>query len=282
MTDQVAVTILRESGTLARASRAVRTLTLLFAVSPAVTWIARDARAQAAAASRPAATQPPARTATVRGSVRDSSNVPISYATVAWGEPSQSLRSDDAGGFEIAGLRPGPTKFVIRRLGFAPVEFELALRPGVTKPVVVNMLPLPQNLGAVSVERTSEANPDPRAERFLWTGFLERQARHRGYFIGPEEIERRRPNFISDLMVTVPGVIMIGRPHSRGAKYLSSAGQCPLKLYLDGNAAPEGDDWVAGSDIKAVEVYANSMSVPGAFMPSQLKGYCGSIVIWTK
>ncbi|MDQ6738270.1 MAG: carboxypeptidase-like regulatory domain-containing protein [Gemmatimonadota bacterium] len=220
--------------------------------------------------------------ATVRGSVRDSADAPISYATIAWGEPSQSLRSDDAGAFEIVGLRPGPTKFTIRRLGFTPVEFELALRAGVTKPVVVNMTSIPQNLAIVSVERTSEANPDPRSERFLWTGFLERQAQHRGYFIGPEEIERRRPNYISDLMFTVPGVVMVGRPHSRAVKYLSSVGQCPLKLYLDGNAAPEGDDWVAGSDIKAVEVYANSMNVPSAFMPSQLKGYCGSIVIWTK
>ena len=224
----------------------------------------------------------PTRTATLRGSVRDSADGPLSYATVSWGEPSQSLRADDSGKFEIAGLRPGPVRFTIRRLGYAPVQFDLSLKGGVTKPVIVNMVAVPQNLSVVAVERTSEAASDPRADRFLWTGFLDRQAQHRGYFIGPEEVDRRRPNYISDLMFTVPGVVMVGRPHSRTARYLSSVGQCPLKLYLDGNEAPEGDDWVAGSDIKAVEVYANSMSVPSAFMASQLKGYCGSIVIWTK
>ena len=256
-------------------------LPVAYAVASIVA-VASGAFAQGTGSPPLAAMPTQSRTATVRGSIRDSANAPLSSATVAWGEPSQSLRADDSGKFEIPGLRPGLVRFTVRRLGYAPVQFDLSLTGGIIKPVVVNMVAVPENLSAVAVERTSEAASDPRAARFLWTGFLDRQAQHRGYFIGPEEVERRRPNYVSDLMFTVPGVVMVGRPHSRNARYLSSVGQCPLKLYLDGNEAPEGDDWVAGTDIKAVEVYTNSTSVPSAFMASQLKGYCGSIVVWTK
>lgn len=228
---------------------------------------------------------PPAaeRPATLRGNVRDSSNSPISYATVAWGAPPQSLQSTDSGSFEIAGLTPGRTHITVRRLGFVPVEFDLVLRPGVIKPIIVTMVAAPGRLAAVAVETSSPEDTDSmRAARFKATGFFDRMAIHRGYFIPPREVDNRRPAFVSDLLYGVPGVRMLGTPHSASVRYLSTTGQCRLRIYLDGQPAPDGDDFIPGSDIKAVEIYTSLAEVPGSFMPSPLKGYCGSIVVWTR
>ncbi len=223
------------------------------------------------------------RPASVRGNVRDSSNSPISYATVGWGEPLQTVRTSDSGAFEISGLTAGRQRFNVRRLGYTPVDFELDLRAGSIKPVVVSMVPVAAALSNMTVAAQRHEDADAiRAARFEATGFFDRMARRPGYFIAPDEVERRQPAFISDLMRNVPGVRIVGQPHSGSLKYYSANGQCRLKLYLDGHSAPEGDDWVPGTDVKAVEVYNNLLTVPEAFMPSPLKGYCGSVIVWTK
>ncbi|MDQ2890251.1 MAG: TonB-dependent receptor [Gemmatimonadota bacterium] len=222
-------------------------------------------------------------TAVVRGTVRDSALGPISYATVVWGSSHQTTRTDDAGSFEIGGLASGETHFTVRRLGYIPLEFDLTLRSGVTRPIVLYMVPVAAPLPGVSVSAASDSDADAfRAARFAATGFFDRMRHHPGYFIPPEEVERRKPAYISDLMYAVPGVTMVGAPRSGSLRYLSSGGQCRLRLYLDGQPVPDGDDFVPGSDIKGVEVYNSLLNVPQAFMPSPAKGYCGSVIVWTK
>jgi hypothetical protein len=234
-------------------------------------------------AARSAVAQLPLGTSSVRGTVRDSADHPIPYATVVLGDARQSVSTSDSGSFELLDIPAGKTRFTVRRVGYAPLDFDLNLKPGMIKPVVVNLVSVAATLSEVAIEAHGDGNPDAyRDDRFRATGFYDRMAHTVGYFIPPEEVDRRRPTFISDLMYNVPGVTMIGKPHSGSLRYVSSAEHCRLQLYLDGHPAQDGDDLVTGSDIKAVEVYTSLTTASPAFMPSPLKGYCGSVVVWTR
>jgi len=234
------------------------------------------------------ATQPPAaatiqRPSSIRGLVRDSADTPIPFATVVWGEARQVITTSDSGAFTLTDIPAGKTRFTIRRLGYLPVDFDLILKPGTIKPVVVHLQPTAPSLTTIEVEARSTMGADEyRDDRFRATGFFDRKAHLSGYFISPDEVERRRPNYVSDLLHGVPGVMLVGRPHTPSAHYVSSGAHCRLQVYLDGHPVPDGDDFVSGSDIKAVEVYTSLLRASDRFIPSPQKGYCGSIVVWTK
>ena len=247
--------------------------------------------ASLAAAQQPAAgpsPQPPAvqtiqRPSSVHGLVRDSADTPIPFATVVWGEARQVITTSDSGSFALTDIPSGKTRFTVRRLGYVPVDFDLILKPGMLKPVVVHMSPMAPALTTVDVEAHGATGDDPyRDDRFRATGFFDRKAHLSGYFITPDEVERRRPTYVSDLMHGVPGVTLVGTPHSPSARYVSSSEHCRMQVYLDGHPAPDGDEFVAGSDVKAVEIYTSLLRASDKFLPSPQKGYCGSIVVWTK
>lgn len=233
-------------------------------------------------------TQPPAggivsRPSSVRGLVRDSADAPIPFATVVWGEARQVITTSDSGAFALTDIPPGKTRFTVRRLGYLPVDFDLVLKPGTLKPVVVHLVPAAPSLTTVDVHAHAARGDDTyRDDRFAATGFFDRKAHLTGYFISPEEVERRHPAYVSDLLYAVPGVMLVGRPHTSSAHYISTTDHCRLELYLDGHPAGDGDDLITGSDIKAVEVYSSLLSAADRFLPSPQKGYCGSIVVWTK
>ena len=234
-------------------------------------------------AARPPAIQAIQRPSSVHGLVRDSADTPIPYATVVWGEARQVISTGDSGSFTLTDIPAGKTRFTVRRIGYVPVDFDLILKPGTVKPVVVHLLPAAPALTTVDVEARGTVDTDPyREERFRQTGFFDRKAHLTGYFIAPDEVERRKPMYVSDLLYGVPGVMLVGRAHTPSARYVSSSEHCRLQIYLDGHPAPDGDDFVPGSDIKAVEVYSSLLHAADKFLPSPRKGYCGSIVVWTK
>jgi hypothetical protein len=248
--------------------------------------LAGSVGAQQAAAGpspTPRATETVLRPSSVRGLVRDSADTPIPFATVVWGEARQVITTSDSGAFALTDIPPGKTRFTVRRLGYVPVDFDLILKPGTLKPVVVHLVPTAPSLSTVDVEAHATPGEDPyRDDRFRATGFFDRKAHFAGYFISPDEVERRHPTYVSDLMHGVPGVALVGRPHSSSSHYVSESQHCRLQVYLDGHPASDGDDLVAGSDIKAIEVYPSLLRAADRFLPSVQKGYCGSIVVWTK
>ncbi len=229
------------------------------------------------------ATQSAQQTSSVHGRVVDSANKPIPFAHVVWGDAQQIITTTDSGSFALADIPAGKTRFTVRRIGYVPVDFDLLLKPGVLKPVVINLVSVASELSEVMVEAHKAPDDDSlRAARFEATGFFDRRAHIPGYFIPPDEVERRRPTYVSDLMFGVPGVVLVGRPHTSSLRYVSAGQRCRLQLYLDGHPASDGDDFVSGGDIKAIEVYPSLLTASERFLPSPLKGYCGSIVVWTK
>lgn len=149
-------------------------------------------------------------------------------------------------------------------------------------------------------------------------GFYERQRADFGFFLGPEEIEKRRAPRLTDLMRTLPGVNMVSlATGSVGRRFiqlrgssLSQGGVCRPRIYVDGLLYAKGDshllDRVEGeereldeieeiidqglsvddigppSDIAGIEIYRSGNQVPVQFGGSSVQTLCGVIVIWTK
>ncbi|MFC1639267.1 carboxypeptidase regulatory-like domain-containing protein [Gemmatimonadota bacterium] len=115
-----------------------------------------------------------------------------------------------------------------------------------------------------------------------------------GYHLTREDIEERRPQRISDLLMTLPGVNAAGRSAGGGRNiYMSRAlpglpGGCPVKIFVDGmlaNRDDDGsgviiDDLVSPLDIEVIEVFRGLGTIPPEFLTFGAR--CGVIAIWTR
>ncbi|MEE8447290.1 MAG: Plug domain-containing protein, partial [Gemmatimonadota bacterium] len=115
-------------------------------------------------------------------------------------------------------------------------------------------------------------------------GFEERRRKGFGYFITPEQIERRQPQRSSDMLRGVPGVT-VGASQALGPAPVyfrggSLSGRCEPKLYLDGQPMVQMafDDITAG-DLMAIEIYKGASEMPAQWATG---GSCGLLVVWTK
>ena len=129
-------------------------------------------------------------------------------------------------------------------------------------------------------------------------------------FIGPEEIEKRHPERVSDLLSGVLGVGLM-RTDKGSVVARSGSGTCYMTVMLDGKtlcppsgchiydgngislgggvAMPRGatiedvtvdiNRYVGPSDVAAIEVYARGANMPISLQASD--NLCGVIAIWT-
>jgi hypothetical protein len=241
---------------------------LLLAASLAALWgppaRGQDLRAQA-------------RGRTLAGVVTDTARHPIPSVEVGllWGrEIVRTTRTDSAGRFQLADLPRGKISIVARRLGFQPRVYTVQIREGATRaflPVVLD--PMPAELDKVIVLARVAASGGRLKE------FYERKSRHGwGRFIEREEIERRHPMRMSDMLRTIPGVRVL--PGRGFANVVRMRGGCAPTVWLDGLPlrGTEIDEVVFPSEVAGVEVY-HSVGMPIQFMSH---GGCGAIVVWTR
>jgi hypothetical protein len=116
------------------------------------------------------------------------------------------------------------------------------------------------------------------------SGFYDRMQRHGfGTFITRDQIDKRRPFFVTDLLQMVPGLRVVPSPQGFGNNVVTSEG-CRPAVFLDGTHFPllgESIDAIVNpQDVEGIEVYSHAVEVPPQF---QAPGNtCGAIVIWTK
>ena len=203
---------------------------------------------------------------------------------------------------------PGPGSYFLRaeRLSYRPVVdgvLEFTAAHGRLS-VDVFLLPKPLEVEGVRVEVARA-----RIRRHLRAvGFYERAASGFGHFIGPEEVERRSAQSVSDLIRRVPGVrslrgiVLFTRREDRD---LTDENGTPLhacepNVWLNGvkmtrALPPPGsgpyqirradygqglDEYMNVRDVTAVEVYTRASSTPLQW--GGLNGSCGTIVLWTE
>lgn len=189
-------------------------------------------------------------------------------------EITRTVRTRDDGRFELTDLPVAKVSVVARRLGFQPRTYTVQIREGATRaflPLVLD--PMPTELEKVIVMARVAASGGRLKE------FYERKA-HNGWgsFIDREQIERRNPTWMSDMLRSIPGVRVFT---TRGGRTVVRLRDCGPTLWLDGMPlrGAQIDDVVFPSDVAGVEVYRSQAGLPPQFM--EMNG-CGAIVVWTR
>jgi outer membrane receptor for monomeric catechols len=216
------------------------------------------------------------------GTVHDATGTPIPAVTISALAANRSTRTDSAGYFSLSGLRPGPTAFGVRRIGFDSAEFTLQLDTGTTVDVNVILAESPAPLLGVTTRA------DAHVRQVLKGFYARRDADQGGHFFVRSEIEARHVTTLSDLLRAVPG-IQIGegrnnRNVARMARSSAGTGQdCPVAIWVDGSRMPGLNiDDISPRDVEAIEVYSGAATVPPAFNSRLGGAACGTIAIWTR
>ncbi|MEJ2217502.1 MAG: TonB-dependent receptor plug domain-containing protein [Gemmatimonadota bacterium] len=116
-----------------------------------------------------------------------------------------------------------------------------------------------------------------------------------GHYFTREDIEKRNPNRVTDLLAELPGVRL--QSSGKGLRRVvhmarTDATNCPTQIWVDGfliNAPgilPAGadnytiDDVVQPQDVEGIEVYSGLSTVPPEFLNRWAQ--CGVVAIWTR
>jgi hypothetical protein len=225
--------------------------------------------------------QDPARRS-ITGVVIDSARTPLAYANVTVGQ-TRTI-ANDSGRFTLRTVGRGPVKLLVRRIGFEIAE--VSLPAGADTTISVMMAPVPTRLSAVAITASSSAKLELR-------GFYERmrdvdRGINRGYFITPEDLEQRRPNFITQMLEGYPS-IRVSAMHGQHYAQILGVGGCKMTVYLDGvrivgKLNPRAEEpvnmMVKPNEIAGTEIYPRGVGAPPQYQ--SLNGACGIVLIWTK
>lgn len=220
------------------------------------------------------------RTSTVVGQVSDrTTRAPVVGAEILSGTGDRSARSDSAGRFTLARMRPGRGRLVVRMTGFPVTTFEVELPAGDT---LIESIQLDSTAGRDSSQRlptvpiTAAPSLGPRYadfERRLKTG--------RGQYITADEIDKNRYGTLQEAMRTMRGVeVSCG---GGGGCFITMARapmQCTPQYVVDDRVDNIFGPVTPIRDIQGMEVYTGPSDVPGEYAGSNAG--CGVIVIWTK
>jgi hypothetical protein len=142
-----------------------------------------------------------------------------------------------------------------------------------------------------------------RPENAMLEGFRRRLQNGLGTYITREQIERRKPALVTDVLRDVPGLWVAGtgtgtRPVVRVQRSvglaLTTPGDCMTQIWVDGflvnrrmigvtGGRPSDfriDDVVSPASVEGIEVYKGLSTVPPEFLNPDAK--CGVIAIWTR
>lgn len=234
----------------------------------------------AAQSAPPPATSPAAsarQTGTITGTVRDTAGVVVVGAqTSLVGLLGRGI-TDSEGTFRLS-APGGERRLVVRRLGFRPETLAVVVPPGGETSVGVRLTPTPQTLAPVIVATSDMRRYPPRLR-----AFYERRSRGFGRFFTAEDIDRRNPAVVSDLLRQVPGTRITRRG---GESIVTFRNQnCVPLIWIDGMPAVAGyldPDVFQPNSLAGIEVYSGPATVPSELMWMRGKGACGVIALWTR
>jgi hypothetical protein len=216
------------------------------------------------------------------GIVIDTLGVGVPFAHVMVYNSEQATVADNDGRFRLEQLPVARTRVAVRRIGYAPVYFDVDVPVASTVEVEVRMR---QNVPVLTTVEISDEVTTPLQK----VGFYERLAAGHGLFVTPEMLAAMRPVRASDALNSIPNVV-VDRRGSR-TRITSSRQQCEYALVVDKIRVGQPgsrvrtttpDDAVSAGDLYAIEVYPRNRGLPAQFLGLTSEDGCGTIVIWTK
>jgi hypothetical protein len=253
----------------------------------------------------------------IAGIITDTAGTPLAGAVVEERLALVSTRTGSGGQFRLGPLLPGPSQLRARLVGYVPASFPLILSADSTLSVVVRLSAAPITVDSIAV--TGKSADSTGGTQAMLGGFFDRaRDRERGAgsstFVSPEDVRRRRPQKVSDLLRDIPGLRLryeqgIAIPYGRDGRCIMNIwvnGQLIDRLYSGQDAfnapsyfrRPPGgagvvsatvsatessggvDGFLPALEVDAVEVYLAPSEVPPRF--DSLRNQCGTIVIWTR
>ncbi len=216
--------------------------------------------------------------ARLAGTVVGPDGKPLARAQVSVAGIGRTATTGAAGTFALDSLPSGTFGLDVRALGFAPVRVAVDLARRRPATVAVALRERATALSSVVVR--GKRSP---ASRFL-EEFAERRRRAAGgTFLGPAELERRAPLYVSDALRAAPGIRVA--PGRRFGQVVRGRAGCVPTVYLDGTPVVEGandlDQIVTPMSVMAIEIYTALGSVPPQFGGVSANA-CGAIIVWTK
>jgi hypothetical protein len=220
--------------------------------------------------------------ATLAGRVLDPAGAPLANARVAVESDDAATVTNNNGEFRLSGLRTGTRGLTVRRLGFSSKDLPVEVSATAVNNVTVTLERYVATLDAVRITAIREIG-------LQRVGFTERQRGRFGKFIGPDEIEQRRPQRLSTLLETVPSLRM--GTNAEGKRYVTGRHNGCVAYFVDGfrwsstdptDIQMSPDAFLSGAELGAVEVY-DEMSAPAEYIRYSNRGSpCAVVVIWTR
>jgi hypothetical protein len=214
--------------------------------------------------------------ASISGIVRGPDSRPVVGAAVAISGGLTSTQTDSTGQFSLGGAPSGTQTLQVRKIGYEGFERPVTLLPEQTRRVEVIL----ETFVPVLANVTVRAVRDETLDRI---GFNKRKDAGFGYFVTPEEIDRRNPMKASDLLREIPllKVTYINNKAQVSGRGVGSDRNC-LIYVIDGVQWRENlDDFILPQQVGAIEVYSSQRlpnDVPGAYNGQS----CDMAIIWTK
>jgi hypothetical protein len=197
---------------------------------------------------------------------------PIEAMDVRLEEAGLRTLTDYDGRFVFATVEPGTHELVLDHLAYGARSVAVLVRGGEIVGLEVRLAMRPIELEPLTVD--IQRRPLPPKMR----GFYERMDGGWGDFITREDIERRRPFWISQVIGELPGVRIYPR---RFSGYNIEIRRCSPTIYLNGirlSGYSSIDDVVHPLDVAGIEVYKSAIEIPGRFASFDR---CGAIIVWT-
>lgn len=201
--------------------------------------------------------------------------------------------SDDSGHFRFTRRDNGWYRLRVNAIGYrgAVTPFLWWMEDHSYAGLEVRLAPHAVLLAPLEIVALSPLESSPVLENVA-----HRRARGFGVQVTRQDIERRRPVRVTDILLELPGVYAARRGSSAGGRILymgraipgPGARECPVQVFLDGRLAtrdrPGGDvmidDLVSPLDVETIEVFRGLGSIPPEFFTPDSR--CGVIAIWTR
>jgi hypothetical protein len=223
--------------------------------------------------------QQPRGTARVFGKVVNRNGAPVAGARVGLMGTSAATITRANGDFVLDSLPAGTQAIVVRQIGYRPTEVAVDLSSRTPARVTVQLGVFVPELSPVEVVSR-------RDEGLQKVGFLDRKrTAATGYFIGPEQLEKRNAMKFTDILRSTPGIrVTEQNGHATVTSTRSAQASGCVTMYVDGaqwqQLEPgDLDSFVQPNEVAAIEVYSGA-SVPPQF--SQAGQNCAAVVVWTK
>ncbi|MEO5814409.1 MAG: carboxypeptidase regulatory-like domain-containing protein [Gemmatimonadaceae bacterium] len=218
--------------------------------------------------------------ARVFGKVLNANGAPVANARVGLMGISAATLTRANGDFVLDSLPSGTQAIVVRQLGYKPTEVPVELSARSPARVTVKLGIFVPELSPVEVVSA-------RDEGLQKVGFSDRKrSAAGGYFLDPDQLERRKATMFTDLLRTVPGIRVSSSGNGQATieSTRSATGGGCVTVWVD-NAqwqsmqAGDLDSFIRPEEVAAVEVY-NGISVPPQFVT--VGQSCSAVVVWTK